>query len=279
VRHAVAQNAAGKDPAVFVHGLGGGSASWTDLMTLLSDRLDCYAPDLPGFGQSPPPLTDRYGVPDQACAVSELMRRLGGRAHLIGNSLGGAVAVQAAAWHPESVSTLTLVSPALPDWRPRPALLMLPLPLIPRIGELVMRRAAADTPQQQARQMVQGLAGDAALIPQLRIDEAAAEIAAMDEHQHAERAYLGALGGAVRAYVRRGRNGLWQAARQISAPTLAVYGGADPLIGTSLAGRTGRTIRRSRIVILPRAGHIAQLEAPRVLADAITTLLTVPPPQ
>lgn len=279
VRHAATTGPAGNDPAVFVHGLGGGSASWTDLMVLLADRLDCYAPDLPGFGQSPPPITDRYHIADQASAVWALVRQLGGRAHLVGNSLGGAVVAHVAASHPESVSTLTLVSPALPDWRPRPALLLLPLPLIPGIGELIMRRAAGDTPIQQARQTMRALAGDPARIPQLRIDETAAEIAAMGHHAHARQAYLGALSGAVRAYLRRGRTGLWQKARRISAATLVVYGGADPLIGTSLARRTGRTIRRSRILILPQVGHIAQLEAPQALADAITTLLTNPPPE
>ena len=42
-------------PALFVHGLGGAATNWTDLMALLRDRLDGVAPDLPGFGWSPPP--------------------------------------------------------------------------------------------------------------------------------------------------------------------------------------------------------------------------------
>ena len=44
--------AAGAEPAVFVHGLGGASTNWTDLMFLLRGRYDCWAPDLPGFGRS-----------------------------------------------------------------------------------------------------------------------------------------------------------------------------------------------------------------------------------
>ena len=38
-----------------VHGLGGAATNWTDVMDLLRDRLDSVAPDLPGFGWSPPP--------------------------------------------------------------------------------------------------------------------------------------------------------------------------------------------------------------------------------
>ena len=39
----------GGAPAVFIHGLGGNSSNWTDLMWLLADRIHGMAPDLPGF--------------------------------------------------------------------------------------------------------------------------------------------------------------------------------------------------------------------------------------
>ena len=38
-----------------IHGLGGQSTNWTDLMSELTDDLAGWAPDLPGFGWSPPP--------------------------------------------------------------------------------------------------------------------------------------------------------------------------------------------------------------------------------
>src|SRR5690242_7885601 len=56
----------GAEPAVFVHGLGGSSTNWTDLMDLLSRPVSGHASapvlasaavDLPGFGNSPPPRT------------------------------------------------------------------------------------------------------------------------------------------------------------------------------------------------------------------------------
>src|SRR5688572_20665380 len=57
------------DPAVFVHGLGGSSTNWTDLMALLADRVDAHAPDLPGFGRSGPSPDGRYGLDTHARAV------------------------------------------------------------------------------------------------------------------------------------------------------------------------------------------------------------------
>src|SRR4051794_18507066 len=44
--------AAEREPALYVHGLGGSSLNWSALMPLLADRLDGEAIDLPGFGQS-----------------------------------------------------------------------------------------------------------------------------------------------------------------------------------------------------------------------------------
>ena len=81
VRHAPAAD--GAEPALFIHGLGGSSTNWTDLMDLLSRPresmrvatvLACSALDLPGFGYSPPPASGRYTISAHAAAVLELMK-------------------------------------------------------------------------------------------------------------------------------------------------------------------------------------------------------------
>src|ERR1700679_1490434 len=89
--------AEGAEPAVFVHGLGGSSRNWTDLMAELSRPgpvpaepvLSSEAIDLPGFGYSPPPADGDYSIDAHAAAVIDLIDA-GGRwpVHLIGNSLG-----------------------------------------------------------------------------------------------------------------------------------------------------------------------------------------------
>src|SRR5215467_3492618 len=118
----------GAEPAVFLHGLGGSSTNWTDLMDLLSRPvrghpaapvLACAALDLPGFGCSPPPATGDYSIDAHATAVIGFIEEQDlGPVHLIGNSMGGAVSTRVAARRPDLVSTLVLVSPALPDLRP-----------------------------------------------------------------------------------------------------------------------------------------------------------------
>src|ERR1700722_9153231 len=99
VRSAPAQVPAA-EPAVLVHGLGGSSRNWTDLMAELSQPasgpaepvLASQAIDLPGFGYSPPPADGDYSIDAHAAAVIALIDASGRwPVHLIGNSLGGAV--------------------------------------------------------------------------------------------------------------------------------------------------------------------------------------------
>ena len=76
------------DPAVFIHGLGGMSTNWTDLMHALQYRLHCVAVDLPGFGYSEP--FDRApSITAFAQVIGEFIQaKFPGRsAHLFGNSL------------------------------------------------------------------------------------------------------------------------------------------------------------------------------------------------
>ena len=101
------------EPALYVHGLGGSSANWTDLAGLLADRLDGQAIDLPGFGRSDPGR--RYTLGAFAERVIRWIEHGDrGPVHLFGNSLGGAISVRVAALRPDLVRTLTLISPAMP---------------------------------------------------------------------------------------------------------------------------------------------------------------------
>ena len=123
------------EPALCVHGLAGSSRNWTDLMVLLRPRLAADALDLPGFGGSPPRPDGRYSVAALAQTVAALIeRKHGGPVHLIASSLGGAVSVKLAAARPELIKSLTLISPALPDWRPHLDQVQFALISLPGIG-------------------------------------------------------------------------------------------------------------------------------------------------
>lgn len=264
-------------PAVFVHGLGGGSATWTDLMELLRDQVEGYAPDLPGFGKSPPSGSYGYDLAAQAGAIGALVdHHLRRPVHLVGNSLGAIATVLLAATRPDLVATLTLVCPALPDLRPRLAPTLVASPLVPGIRGLALRKASGLTPEEQARQTLEGLYGDPQRVNPQRLAETAEEIGDAWAQPHAADAYLGALRAVVTEYLRPGPRRIWRLAKRVQAPVLVLFGAADPLIDVRLAGRASRAFPRARTVIIEGAGHVAHLEVPRVVATQLRSLLLDP---
>jgi pimeloyl-ACP methyl ester carboxylesterase len=99
-------------PLVLLHGLGASCRSWDPVLPALATRFDVIAVDLPGFGDSAP-LPEQGEVPPAVLAqhVADLLDELGvSTPHVVGNSLGGWVALELASRRP--VASLTLLSPA-----------------------------------------------------------------------------------------------------------------------------------------------------------------------
>ena len=101
------------DPVVLVHGSGPGVtsyANWRLVLPELGKDFRCVAPDMVGFGFSERPAGVEYGVQTWADQVVGLMDTLGlSKAHLIGNSFGGAIALRVAVQHPERVDKMVLM--------------------------------------------------------------------------------------------------------------------------------------------------------------------------
>ncbi len=265
----------GREPGLFVHGLGGSATNWTDLMGLLEGVVDSEAVDLPGFGYSPPAVRGRFTVGGHSRAVIAHLERSGrGPVHLFGNSLGGAISTRVAADRPDLVKTLTLVSPALPNLRrtkgsdPR-----LPLLLLPGLARLAERRLAARTPEQRARGVLELCYGDPSTIPPQRMAEAVEEMARRGGLAHAQDAFTASLRGLIRSYLARGDRSPWAAAARVQAPTLLVWGDRDRLVDVAVAPRAARTYPDVRLLVLPGVGHVAQMERPETVARAFLGML------
>jgi pimeloyl-ACP methyl ester carboxylesterase len=261
-------------PAVYVHGLGGSSLNWTDLAAQLGTRAAGTAVDLPGFGRTRPPAGFDFTPQAHADALLCFLAGRNQPVHLLGNSLGGAVALNVAARRPELVRTLTLVSPAMPDRRLDPrrmadvrlALSVLPGPL----GARARAGLAAIPPRVRAEQTVRVCFGDPSLVPEHRLAEAAEEVAlrgALEWSREAgERTAL-----AMVASWWWGAS-LWAVAARVQAPTLVVWGDRDRLVSPRLAARTAAAIPRGRLLMLPGVGHVAQIESPTTVARAVAAL-------
>lgn len=259
--------------AVFVHGLGGSSTNWTDLAGLLSERMRGLIVDLPGFGRSEPPRGYPYTLEAHAEAVTRFAEHLGaGPVHLFGNSMGGAISMLVAAARPDLVRTLTLVSPAVPDLRPRLSRVSdprLPLAFVPVLGNRARRSLAALTPRERADQMIRLVFAHPDEVPPQRLRAAEEEVVERLTMPWARAALGHSTAGLLRSWLARKPRSLWTVASRITVPTLVVWGTEDRLVSVRKAPRTAGLIPRGRLLVLPRTGHVAQMERPETVARAV----------
>ena len=259
--------------AVYVHGLGGSATNWTDLAGQLSGFVPGLSLDLPGFGRSEPPRDFNYSIPAHADAVARFIRGLGaGPVHLFGNSMGGAIAMNVAADHPDLIRTLTLISPAVPDLRPYTSRMSDPrlaIAYLPLVGATVRKRIAAEDSDLRVMRLLRLCFAEAERIPQSRREEAAREFAERERQVWANPALARSTIGLFRSWLVPRSRSMWSLAPRITAPTLVVWGTDDKLVTVRKAPRTAQLIPRARLLVLPRTGHVAQMERPGTVARAV----------
>jgi pimeloyl-ACP methyl ester carboxylesterase len=275
--------AEGAEPALFIHGLGGSSTNWTDLMDLLSRPVEgarpgrmlaCSALDLPGFGYSPPPATGRYTINAHTAAVIQLIE-LSGEApvHLVGNSLGGAICTRVAAIRPDLVRTLTLISPALPDLRPRPLPMRLALAAVPGLGPAMLDWFQRFPAENRTDRALKDVYSDPGVVHPSRRQAEIAEVLRRDGLPHANRALVLSARSIVAEYFKVGRRSLWRDATKVRAPALILHGSQDRLVNPVMAGKAARAFHAARVLVLAGVGHVAMMERPAQVATEIQAFL------
>jgi len=106
---------------VMLHGAAADKTSWTRFAKYLGRKFPLVIPDLPGHGKSVVDINLNYSIYAQAERLKELLSKLGvKRVHLIGNSMGGTIAIHLASTSPNLVASLVLIDAAgfeaSPSW-------------------------------------------------------------------------------------------------------------------------------------------------------------------
>jgi pyruvate dehydrogenase E2 component (dihydrolipoamide acetyltransferase) len=227
------------DPVVLLHGFGGDLNNWLFNTDRLAERRRVYALDLPGHGES----SKDVGAGDlDADAFAET---LGGfldavgaaRAHLVGHSMGGAVALAYALDHPDRVASLTLVAAA-------------------GLGEDInpdyIDGFVAAERRRELKGVLELLFADQGLVSRKLVDDVL-RYKRLDGVDAALRTVAGAM-------YPSGRQTVVLAGRldRLQAPALVVWGGQDRVLpaahAQALAGR-------ARVEVLAGAGHSPHMEA------------------
>jgi len=239
-------------PVLLLHGVGGSHEMWLPIVPDLARSHRVIAADHRGHGASDKPRGS-YAISLFCLDWLALMDALKvDRAHLVGLSMGGAIAMRLAVEHPERVSSLVLVD----TWAfPHPEFLAL---LRRRLERLALGDLAAYADE---------------AIPQVY---SPAFIAANPEAMAQYRGRVAKLNSdSVRAAVdacithdMRGRQA------EIKAPTLVVVGSEDCLTPPYHSEYLARTIPRARLVVIQGSGHIPHLERPREFLKVVGDFTT-----
>lgn len=250
------------EPLLFVHGLGGSWRNWLENLPHFGLRYRAIALDLPGFGESPMPEWE-IDVPAFGRLISEFcealeIERAGA---LVGNSLGGFVATEAAIADPGRFQRLVLVDAAG---------LSLVKASRRQVGaiwktlRLAAPRLATLRPTWFARPRGRRLAFGRVLHEPQRMPPAL-----LREQIEPGLNSVG-LADALASMVGYDTR---QRLREIAVPTLIVWGRDDRLIPVKAARAYLRRIPHARLEVLDRTGHLAMLERPELFNPLLDEFL------
>jgi pimeloyl-ACP methyl ester carboxylesterase len=258
---------AGEGPLLLlVHGMAGSSETWRYVMPALAERFTVLAPDLLGQGASDKPRGD-YSLGAHANMLRDLLDALGHeRATLIGQSLGGGVALQFAYQFPSRCERLVLVNSGGLGREVTFYLRMLTVPgfqsVFPfictprllaageRIGGWLQRAGVRSTP-----------AGE-------EIWRSYASLADAESRRAFFRNLREVIDLGGQAVSALGR--LYRAAY---VPTLIIWGSRDPFIPVSHAIVARDAIPGSRLEIFEGVGHFPHCEAPERFVEVVVDFI------
>lgn len=262
-RHHISTLTMGQGPDVLLlHGLGGTRASLFEIAAALSRNYRVHAPDLPGFGSSGKPALGAYNARWFAGIMLGLMDELNvDAAHLVGNSLGGRIAIEMGLRAPERARSLALLCPAV-AWIKR-GLHPIVRVLRPEFGLL---------PHGFTRSMVASQFWSMFYNRDL-IDPAVADLV-VDEFRriyHAPGARYAFLASARNVYLEApfGRNGFYPRLAELQPPALFVWGSHDSVVPVAFSRHVARWLPQADQVTIDCCGHVPQVECPEQIEELL----------
>jgi pimeloyl-ACP methyl ester carboxylesterase len=233
-------------PLVLIHGLGNDAGVWAQSVPALLAGHRLIVIDLPGHGGSAP-RRGSLSIPDELAGLEALLAAQvrGKRPILIGNSLGGWVALLYAERHPERVSRLILVDTGGLFYQLK-------------VRFLVRNRG-------EARTFTEALLGPRVPpLPGFLLDDIV------------EKMQKGAAPRIFTSFTRR--DFLDGRLAKIATPTDLIWGAADELFPPDLGRRYARELPRARFHLIAECGHTPQAECPEEFNEHLLWVLKEPPP-
>ncbi|MCC5952596.1 MAG: alpha/beta fold hydrolase [Acidimicrobiia bacterium] len=271
--HQVAYRTAGNpdDPVVvLIHGMAGSSRTWRDCMDTLADGHYVVAPDLLGHGRSDKPAGD-YSLGNHASLVRDFLINVGvERATIVGQSLGGGVAMQFAYQYPEVCERLTLVNSGGLGRDVNLLLRLLSLPGAELVLPIAVPGFVRDRGNEVSRWMHRNGIRPPRVAEMWQAYASLAEPATRTAFLRTLRSVVDPGGQSVSA-----RDRLYLAA---AVPTLIVWGDADPIIPVHHGTEAHEAMPGSRLEVFEGVGHFPHVEVPDLFAATLLDFLRTTEP-
>ncbi|WP_253259319.1 alpha/beta fold hydrolase [Subtercola boreus] len=252
------------DPVLLLHGIGQSLEDWSEQHDRLSENHTVYSLDLPGFAYSER-LTGTATLEGLASILPAFLDAVGLTEPLpvIGNSLGGAVAMTFAVAHPERVSSLVLADSA---GFGAEVTLVLRLLAIKPLGALLMRPNPANS-----KRTVESVFYDKTLATDARIRHS---FALARRRAHAQTTLdvahdLGTLRGVRPEW----RTRLLARVSRLDIPVLVLWGDHDHVLPFSQHSAATKALPHASAHVFERTGHMPQIERPDEFRDVVEQFL------
>ena len=263
--------AAARPTIVMLHGFSGSSQDWTDTAAVLqSEGFTCVGIDLPGHGLSGIPADPhRFTMPETSRDLATLVTTLGiARAHWMGYSMGGRVALYLGVTEPARVASLILESTS------------------PGIAEESARKERRARDEALAAEIgsrgIPWFVSHWESLPIFASQRGLSEEARNAQHARRLRNSAAGLAGSLRGLGQGMQEFLGPRLGSIRCPTLLLAGALDPEY-TALARRMAAAIDDAEAALIPDAGHNIHLEQPeafrRVVLGRLRRIGAVPRPR
>ena len=244
----------GKDTLVLIHGLGADKDTWLQLAKYLTKNYRIIALDLPGHGLSTQDFSINYSVEVQAQCINELLRTLKiQQVHMIGSSMGGAIATKLTYMHPEIVSSLILIDSYG---------VFKTLSYVSKLAdELGYNPMLEINTKDDYKKMMSLAMIKPPFIPGFMLDVLAED---MKERVELNKKIFNDTDA---------DNDQTPILSKIKKPSLVIWGAQDKVLHVDNAEVFNKELQNCLTVIIEETGHVSMVEKPKVVAKYITNFI------
>lgn len=256
-------------PLLLLHGSGPGVTGWRNFkqnLPELSRHFRCLVLEFPGFGVSH--ATDEHPMVAAPKAVKQLLEALAiDQIDVIGNSMGGVIALQMATRTPDLFSAVVTVGGVGPNV----------FSSFPSEGINLLMDFTDDPSRESLVRWLNSMVWDRGIITDELIEERWAQATDPDTLASARRMYgRAAMTAGVRAAAAAPYPPYWAMLHKITARTLLTWGREDRVSPLDMALLPMRTIPDCELHVLPHCGHWAMIEQQRAWERVVIDFLTRP---